>query len=80
MDNNLCLYCGLPGHQAKTCTALPNKRPYPGAPVRQLETVPEGEPSTPDLDIGDLNINSVTTFQVADAMMADPTPTQNEPF
>jgi len=27
IDNNLCLYCGIPGHIAINCTALPNSRP-----------------------------------------------------
>jgi hypothetical protein len=25
MDNNLCLYCGKPGHKAIECKAPPNK-------------------------------------------------------
>ena len=27
--NNLCMYCGGPGHMAKDCKAPPNKRPNP---------------------------------------------------
>jgi hypothetical protein len=31
MDNNLCLYCGKPGHKAQDCKALPNR--FPKAPI-----------------------------------------------
>ena len=39
MDNNLCLYCGKPGHKAIECRAPPNKRPKPqgsGNNLRQM--------------------------------------------
>jgi len=29
IDNHLCLYCGIAGHIAANCTALPNTRPGP---------------------------------------------------
>ena len=39
MDNNLCLYCGKPGHRAIVCTEPPNK--HPGTKLRQVETISE---------------------------------------
>ena len=44
-DNNLCMYCGKPGHIASECRAPPNKQPNPPPRnARQLETVPEDKP------------------------------------
>src|SRR6267378_4377056 len=62
-DNNLCLYCGIAGHMAAKCTAAPNRRPFPGAPMRQLGMVQE-----------DPNLNAISAFNVIDAVMADPEP------
>jgi hypothetical protein len=72
MDNNLCLYCGKPGHKATECTAPPNRRPRPGsrpAPstLRQVETNDENARPTSDdgavlsalgtMRLGELGIN-----------------------
>jgi hypothetical protein len=72
-DNQLCLYCGNPGHVAAKCTAAPNRRPFPGAPMRQLETVQEDGPSATEIQ-DDPNINAVAAFNVLDAVMANPSP------
>src|SRR5260221_4877638 len=45
-DNQLCLYCGNPGHVAAKCTAAPNHHPFPGAPMRHLKTVHEAGSTT----------------------------------
>jgi len=68
MDSNLCLYCGMAGHIAAKCPI--SKRPYMGSLVRQLGTTPEGEPSI-ESQLEDLNINSVTPFNVIDKMIVD---------
>jgi hypothetical protein len=47
MDNNLCLYCGKPGHKAIECKAMPNKQP--GTKLCQVDTIPEEEISNIDL-------------------------------
>jgi hypothetical protein len=41
MDNNLCLYCGKPGHKAIEFKAPPNK--WPGTKLHQVDTIPEEE-------------------------------------
>ena len=48
IDNNLCLYCGKPGHKAIECTAPPNKRP--GTKLRQVETAERDEEPDDPLD------------------------------
>jgi len=68
MDNNLCLYCGMAGHIAAKCPI--SQCPYTGSSVRQLGTTPEGEPSI-ESQLEDLNINSVTPFNVIDKMVVD---------
>jgi len=66
--NNLCMYCGKPGHIAVNCPI--SQRPYMGQAVRQLGTTPEGEPSI-ESQFEDLNINAVTLFNVIDKMIVD---------
>ena len=66
--NNLCLYCGTAGHIAANCPV--SWRPYTGSSVCQLGTTPEGEPSI-ESQLEDLNINSVTPFNVIDKMVVD---------
>jgi len=68
MDNNLCLYCGTAGHIATKCPA--SRHPYMGSPVCQLGMTPEGEPSI-ESQFEDLNINSVTPFNVIDKMIVN---------
>jgi hypothetical protein len=57
MDNNLCLYCGKPGHKAQDCRAPPNKFPKP--PIRRIDTIPEEDNSIekPDAEINVLDSN-----------------------
>ena len=57
MDNNLCLYCGKPGHKAQDCRAPPNR--FPKAPIRRIETIPEEDKSIekPDAEINVLDSN-----------------------
>jgi len=76
MANNLCLYCAQPGHMAAKCPL--SRRPYTGNSVRQLGTTPEGEPSI-ESQLEDLNINSVTPFNVIDKMIVD-SKTEDKPF
>ena len=75
MDNNLCLYCGKPGHKAMECTAPPNKRP--GTKLRQIETTERDEESDDPLDDRSVNIVGVEEtplpFGFEDSMAA-PTP------
>ena len=60
MKNNLCLYCGKPGHKAIECNAKPNTRP--GTSLRQLEPIQEDNGS--DLSLKeDPNINSIEIKQ-----------------
>jgi len=68
MANQLCLYCGKPGHIASSCPV--SRRPYTGNPVRQLGTAPEDETSI-QTGIEDLNINAVAAFNVIDKMIVD---------
>jgi len=76
MANQLCLYCGKPGHIATSCPV--SKRPYMGNPVRQLGMTPEDETSI-QIGIEDLNINAVAAFNVIDKMIVDPK-TEDESF
>jgi hypothetical protein len=57
MDNNLCLYCGKPGHKAQDCRALPNR--FPKAPIRRIDTIPEEDKliEKPDAKINVLDSN-----------------------
>jgi hypothetical protein len=57
MDNNLCLYCGKPGHKAQDCRALLNQ--FPKAPIRRINTIPEEDKSIekPDAKINVLDSN-----------------------
>jgi hypothetical protein len=53
MDNNLCLYCGKPGHKATECMALPNHCSRPGShptpsTLQQVETNDENSRPTSD--------------------------------
>jgi len=76
MANQLCLYCGKPGHIASSCPV--SRRPYTGNQVRQLGTTPEDETSI-QTGIEDLNINAVAAFNVIDKMIVD-TKTKEESF
>jgi hypothetical protein len=68
MDNNLCLYCGKPGHKAIECKAPPNKRP--GTKLRQVDMIPEEEISnTTSLD--ESRVNQMSTNQYAPLMDTD---------
>ena len=66
MDNNLCLYCGKPGHKAQDCRAPPNK--FPKAPIRRIETIPEEDKSIekPDTEINVLDSNQFTLLASLD--------------
>jgi len=57
MDNNLCLYCGKPGHKAQDCRAPPNR--FPKAPIRRINTIPEEDKpiEKPDAEINVLDSN-----------------------
>jgi hypothetical protein len=60
MDNNLCLYCGKPGHKAQDCQAPPKR--FPKAPIRRIDTIPEEDKSIekPDTKINILDSNQFT--------------------
>ena len=57
MDNNLCLYCGKPGHKAQDCRALPNRFPKP--PIQRIDTILEEDKliEKPDAKINVLDSN-----------------------
>src|SRR5712691_7415474 len=60
MKNNLCLYCGKPGHKAIECNAKPNTRP--GTSLCQIEPIQKDNGS--DLSLKeDSNINSIEIKQ-----------------
>jgi len=71
IDNHLCLYCGIGGHIAANCTALPNTQPGPnfrsqssGPSVRQIDSIPEeGMEKLSLKDESELNITSVNQFE-----------------
>jgi len=71
IDNHLCLYCGIAGHIAANCTALPNTQPGPnfkpqgsGPSVRQIDSIPEEGMEKLSLeDESELNIASVNQFE-----------------
>jgi hypothetical protein len=68
MDNNLCLYCGKPGHKAIECKAPPNK--WPGTKLRQVDTIPEEEiDHTNPLD--ESRVNQMSTNQYAPLIDTD---------
>jgi hypothetical protein len=71
MDNNLCLYCGKPGHKAIECKAPPNKRP--GTKLCQVDTIPEEEIGHTDpLDesrVNQMSINQYTPLIDTDDIM-----------
>ena len=75
IDNNLCLYCGKPGHKALECTAPLNKRPR--TKLRQVETAERDEEPDNPLDDQSVNIVGVEEtplpFGFEDSMAA-PTP------
>jgi hypothetical protein len=68
MDNNLCLYCGKPGHKAIECKALPNKRP--GTKLRQVDTIPEEEIGHTD-PLDESGVNQMSTNQYAPLIDTD---------
>ena len=59
IDNNLCLYCGKPGHRAIACTEPPNK--CPGTKLCQVKTISEEGINNTDLleesGVNQLSIN-----------------------
>jgi hypothetical protein len=57
MDNNLCLYCGKPGHKAQDCRAPPNR--FPKAPIQRIDTIPEEDKliEKPNTEINVLDSN-----------------------
>jgi hypothetical protein len=57
MDNNLCLYCGKPGHKAQDCRAPPNQ--FPKVPIRRIDTILEEDKSIekPDAELNVLDSN-----------------------
>ena len=65
MDNNLCLYCGKPGHRAIACTEPPNK--HPGTKLRQVETISEEGISNTDL-LEESGVNQLSTNYYAPLM------------
>ena len=75
IDNNLCLYCGKPGHKAIECTVPPNKRPR--TKLQQVETAERDEEPDDPLDDRSVNIIGVEEtplpFSFEDSMAA-PTP------
>jgi hypothetical protein len=68
MDNNLCLYCGKPGHKAIECKALPNKRP--GTKLQQVDMIPEEEIDDTNL-LDESGVNQMSTNQYTPLMDAD---------
>jgi hypothetical protein len=68
MDNNLCLYCGKPGHKAIECKAPPNK--WPGTKLWQVDTIPEEEINQTDL-LDESGVNQMSTNQYAPLMEMD---------
>ena len=58
MDNNLCLYCGKPGHRAIACTEPPNKPPR--TKLRQVETISEEGINNTDL-LEESGVNQLST-------------------
>ena len=65
IDNNLCLYCGKPGHRAITCTEPPNK--CPGTKLRQVETISEEGINNTDL-LEESGVNQLSTNYYAPLM------------
>ena len=65
MDNNLCLYCGKPGHRAITCTEPPNK--CPGTKLCQVETISEEGINNIDL-LEESRVNQLSTNYYAPLM------------
>jgi len=71
INNHLCLYCGIAGHIAANCTALPNTQPGPnfrpqgsGPSVRQIDSIPEEGMEKLSLeDESGINIASVNQFE-----------------
>jgi len=58
LDNNLCLYCGKPGHKASECTAPPNRFPRPpNTSIRRIDAIPEEEPQAEKSDINMIDSN-----------------------
>jgi len=71
MANKLCLYCSQPGHIASSCPL--SQHPYPGTSVCQLRTTPEDDTSI-HRQLEDLNINTVTLFNVINKMIVNSKP------
>jgi len=71
IDNNLCLYCGTPGHITINCTTLPNSRPgssfrpqSSGLSVWQINSIPEEGMEKLSLEEeSEINIASVNQFK-----------------
>jgi hypothetical protein len=66
MDNNLCLYCGKPGHKAQEGRAPPNRFPKP--PIRRIDTIPEEDNSIekPNAEINVLDSNQFAVLTSMD--------------
>ena len=65
MDNNLCLYCGKPGHWAIACTEPPNK--CPGTKLCQVEMISEEGINNTDL-LEESRVNQLSTNYYAPLM------------
>jgi len=71
IDNNLCLYCGIPRHITVNCTTLPNSqpgssfRPQSSRPsVQQINSIPEEGMEKLSLeDKSKINITAVNQFE-----------------
>jgi hypothetical protein len=68
MDNNLCLYCGKPGHKAQDCQAPPNKFPKP--PIRRIDTIPE-EDNSIEKPNAEINVLDSNQFAILTSMNSD---------
>jgi len=82
INNNLCLYCGIPGHIAINCTALPNSRPgssfrpqSSGPSVQQIDSIPEeGMEKLLLEEESEINIASVNQFELLVKLNLDENP------
>ena len=70
IDNNLCLYCGKPGHKATECTAPPNHHPQPLQSRLWQITMINEEDETEEVSQDDTGINVLNSnhYQVLNAL------------